>query len=338
MSRLPFIDAKGDNWDIGIAIGRALRVQLEKLVAQTSSLYNTIASDINIDDLVQVLKVNIEAAFPQYMIELKGVASGSGLTIDELLRINFEELIWNAGCSTMAFACKEGIFLGHNEDWSPGNENRLYVIRARPKKGPSFLSLAYIRSLPGSSISVNSAGIAFSGNAILHGFNPLGVAKDIILRSEVEAITLNQFVKNACYSPRVIPNHTMAINDKGEIASCELTLSDETVFRTKGRYAHTNHVIHADIKEDKRDAETRDSIARLKVADGYLNKGNLSMKVLKRILRSHDNKTYTICRHVERNNIYLATTIASGIVNVKKRSLSVAMGTPCTSKYQTFTL
>lgn len=341
MSRVIYIEAGGTNYEIGYRIGVGLR---EKLIPHNRSrqvFYRKFAKKHNasLPDIVARSEKLISTYFPEFLEELNGLAAGSAIPLKDILLLGNEETIQNGAankCTTFAYDGRQGVVLGHNEDWAPGYEDKLYVVKARPRQGAAFISLAYLGCLGGSSVALNEYGIAFSGNSLLDG-SQKGVPKNIILRSQIEAKNIKEFEKMATFKPRAVPNHSMAVDGKGQIVSVEVGLRKQSAFYTSGSYVHTNHAIHQTMKHQE-NGSAMDSITRYRTAQEFIANKPPDDKLAKQILRSHANQPCTICVHPQTRKISDSQTVASAVVNLSEMSLSVTLGNPCRSRYQKFYL
>lgn len=341
MSRVSYIDAGGTNYDIGFRIGECLREKLISHNRHRQAFYRKFSSKhkIPLDKIAQRSEKLIFNYFPEYLEELSGLAAGSSLPLNDIFLLGSEETILNGAankCTTFAYKGTQGVMLGHNEDWEAGYEDKLYVVKAKPAAGAAFISLAYLGCLGGSSVALNEYGIAFSGNSLLNG-SKRGVPKNIILRSQIEARNIKEFGKLASFTPRAVPNHSMAVDRKGKIVSVEVGLNEHSIFFTSGSYVHTNHAIHKTMRDLEKGAAIN-SIARYRTAKKFISKRLLDDKLAKQILRSHENNPCSICIHPEAKNNFDGQTVASAIVNLSEMSLSVTLGNPCRSKYEKFYL
>src|SRR3989338_10028497 len=196
---IPYIEASGTYYEIGCAIGESLKEKMRLLSGKAQAASEAKAFDWR--SFASRVEKRIGKHFPYALEELRGMAAGSGLTLADIILLSSGETVSAAPdkCTTVGMLCASGAFLGHNEDWEAGSEDFLYIVKATPKSGAAYLSLAYVGSLAGSAVALNSHGIAFSGNTILHRekARPNGVPKDIILRGQVEASSLKEFERLA---------------------------------------------------------------------------------------------------------------------------------------------
>ena len=341
MSKVICVEASGTYYEIGYRIGACLKEKLVPYNRNRQTFYRKFAQKHNasLPDIVARSEKLISTYFPEYLDELNGLAAGSAIPLKDILLLGSEETIRNGfadKCTTFAYDGTQGVILGHNEDWETGYEDKLYVVKARPSEGAAFISLAYLGCLGGSSVALNEYGIAFSGNSLFDGSQE-GVPKNIILRSQIEAKNIREFEKLAIFLPRAVPNHSMAVDGKGEIVSVEVGLKEQSAFFTSGSYVHTNHAIHPTMTHQE-NGSAMNSIARHRTAQEFIASKFLDDKLAKRILRSHTNKPCTICVHPPTHRNSGSQTVASAIVNLSEMSLSVTLGPPCRSRYQKFYL
>jgi isopenicillin-N N-acyltransferase-like protein len=340
-SRVSYIEACGTNYEIGYRTGECLK---EKLISHNNgrqAFFREFSRkhNVNLAKISENSEKIISKHFPRYLEELKGLAKGASLSLREILLLVNEETILNSPaqkCTTFVYDGIKSIILGHNEDWEAGYEDKLYVVKAKPENGAAFISLAYLGCLGGSSVALNEYGVAFSGNSLFEG-TQTGVPKNIILRSQIEAKDTKEFGELAAFKPRAVPNHSMAVDRKGNIVSAEVGLDKESVYFTSGAYIHTNHPIHKSMIQLEK-GSIENSIIRYNTAKDFILNNNLDDMLAKQILRSHEKKPHTICIHPQTKYSSRSQTVASAIVNLSEMSLSVTLGTPCKSKYKKFYL
>ena len=152
-----------------------------------------------------------------------------------------------------------------------------------------------------------------------------------------DANALNSLMFFATFSPRAVPNHSMAVDKNGEIVSIEVGLRKQSVSYTCVPYVHTNHAIHESMQHLERGSSI-DSQTRYQTAREFISRRTLDNRLARQILRSHANKPCTICIHPETGDNSDGQTVASAIVNLSEMSLAVTLGNPCRSRYEKFYL
>jgi len=122
-----------------------------------------------------------EARFPEYVAELRGLANGSGLAFDTILRLNLDEEAAHDLPSGELFGCSDSVFssrrratdeepddrpqvappvVGHNEDNSPADKEKVFLADVA-FDGAWFVALTYAGELPTSGFGWN-ADVAFT--------------------------------------------------------------------------------------------------------------------------------------------------------------------------------
>ena len=337
---IPYIEASGTYYEIGCAIGESLKEKMRLLSGKAQALLEAKAFDWR--SFASRVEKRIGKHFPYALEELRGMAAGSGLTLADIILLSSGETVSAAAdkCTTVGLLCPEGAFLGHNEDWESGSEDFLYVVKATPKSGAAYLSLAYVGSLAGSAVALNSHGIAFSGNTILHNEKARqnGMPKDIILRGQVEASSLKEFERLAMFSPRAIANHSLAMDRAGAMVSVEVSTRKARSVWPQGWCVHTNHPLYEGMAQlEERPYQT--SLLRYECASGMLSsREGFTRDYLERILRCHDNHPDSVCRHPGGKETPDVRTLASAIVDLGAMALDVAAGYPCEAGYVRYTL
>jgi len=340
-SSFPFVDAGAtDHRGLGRAVGEQLREQIHTQCQRSLEALLGFADQASLLRTAAAIAARGAQAFPQYVEELEEMARGAGVDLHLLLLAGCEESIMTATrerCTTLAFSAPGCVLLGHNEDWSPGYEDSLYLVRARLPCGTSFLSLAYIGSPPGSSVALNSHGIAFSGNALL-GHSQPGIAKNLLLRSQIEARTLAHFETLATRQPRALSSNSMAVDRSGAAVNIELALeAHATTRRNDGVLVHTNHVLAPELAHLDT-LERPCSKSRFARAVAMARGAPPSAALMSRILLSHAGWPHSICLHAQSDHYDDAQTIASAIVDLEAMTLAVANGPPCRHRFKSYRL
>ena len=341
LSHFPYVDAGAtDHRGLGLAIGEQLRGRIRIHCDKILDMIRARAGRDTAEHVAQNIMAQCAPVFPQYLQELQGMADGAGVAFQDILLTGCEESAMQAArerCTTVAFGGANCVLLGHNEDWTPGFEDCFYVVQAKMPDGTAFLSLAYIASPPGSSIAVNSHGVAFSGNSLLGDHQP-GIAKNFLLRSQVEARSLADFERRAVQGPRALANNTMAVDQSGAIVNIEMSLNAHVVIRPEGDcLVHTNHILAQELMHLDQ-IERACSKARYAAASDMSRAVPHSEALMREILRSHRDWPHSVCLHAQSDGYDDSQTVASAIVDLSDLSLSVANGPPCAHDYVTFHL
>lgn len=343
-NKMPIVEAKGTNYEIGIAIGKACKSQIRRQI-KTNKRYYKLKTKVPYETYVEKGMAFLEPCikyFPQYVEELKGISHGSGVKFEDVFMFSVEEELVHVAneipvtkCTTVATKTKDNSYvLGHNEDYGAEYKDGLYLIKAKQKGNkPDFISIGYMGTLPGSSIALNSKGIAFSGNSVNSHYLSLGVPKNFLLRSALDAHTVKSAVKRLCFKHRAIGNNSVIINKDG-IYSVETSNDKAAVLKSKKYFVHTNHYLHPKFYSHHKRKIGPNSARRLDYAMSKLEIVKvIDEDTVKSILSNHRS---LICCHALKKTSYM--TIASSIAIPDKGILKVTKGNPCKKDYVEYKL
>ncbi len=335
---IQFIEAEGNNYEIGFIIGKKLKNKLRKLLEIDEKNYKR-KSGKSLSEHAKRLKqlvIKSKRYFPQYLEEVKGMSEGSGIDFNYIFALGCEDdLVYN--CTSIAGRSKEGILIVHNEDWLRDHLNYLYICKIKQKNKPASICLSYIGHLPGFATGLNSERFAYTGNSLHFQTNKNGVPLQFFQRAFLDTKKYSDVIKLASMKNRMIGSNSLMVF-KNKIFDLELMPKGYAIISGKRYLAHTNHVLNKKIiSKEKR--HSKDSIWILKRANELLTNNEITFNLFKKVLSDHKYGPPSICCHEKRKrgNVPYAT-IASVIANVSKGKFFVAHGNPCKSKYKEYKL
>jgi len=349
---ISFVYAEGSNYDIGFAVGQTCKYEIQAMFKYVKNDFEHKTKrefSVFIDKAKKFLPY-CKDAYPIYVRELEGMANGADIDFDELWTLSCtEELDWNDDtsllekCSSIVAKSKNGLILAHNEDFYGYPTNALYILKAKQKNRPAFLSVGYTGSLAGSSCGINAAGIAMAGNSMCVPDSRFGVIKNFVCRKILDEKNARWAVKHIEKAYRAIGGNYSVISER-DSSFVETFAREEAVLRIDNLPAwHTNHCISAKLKgkESSVSESSRQRYARIKKIFKHMGNRELEMEEIKEILRDHSDWPIGICRHdsesVKHNNS-LYTTLASVIMNPENGVILVANGSPCRTEYEEYSL
>lgn len=350
--KFQFISAEGSNYEIGFAIGNSCQESIEILLECVGDEYEQKTKkkfSAFIKAAQQFLPLCKEL-FPQYVKELKGMAEGAEVDFSELFALNcLEELDWTGKnplmekCTTIVSYVDDSIALAHNEDYSIYPINSLYIVKVKQKRKPSFLSIGYVGSLPGSSVGINDKGIAMAGNSINVRDCRKGILKNFICRAILDERYPLGIPEKICSIQRAIGGNYSIVSSKGSYF-VETTALECAIKKIDQLPAfHTNHFTSPDL-ENKEAEVSQSSRLRYERLKKLLDSGhgdNLSLEDIKSVLANHDDLPLSVCRHDYEGSQRQgspSTTLASIIMKPTERVMHIAEGNPCMSKYEEYSL
>ncbi len=290
----------------------------------------------------------IEARTPDLLLEMRGIAEGAGVTLNEVLLINARtELLSSAGgCTALAAAPEVShqtrVLLGQNWDWYTAIGPEPVLLLVRQPGRPAIATLVE----PGqvAKIGINSAGLGVCLNFLEHTDRGEGLPVHLILRQMLGCSYLGDAIRAAYGAPRAASANVMIAHAAGEILNLEFTPARADFFYGDGGWlVHANHFESILLRTgDLGVASSSSTLARAARARRLLSAacGHISPGTFQTILRDHAYGPYAICRHADSSESALdqTATRASVIMDLAKRELQVAVGNPCEEEYASYFL
>ena len=180
MDKLETFEVSGDPEDIGFEIGQIDADLIQKQVLQLAEFRETERTWQD-SSYLQELLTAARYFFPEYVLELEGMARGAQVEYETLL-------VWNCrgdlplpddaipesakhspeGCTTLLYpAAKSSVtVIAYNEDGPPELDGHCSWFSVRQENGSKFSTFHYPGMLPGHTLSVNSHGLVQTINNI----------------------------------------------------------------------------------------------------------------------------------------------------------------------------
>lgn len=347
-----FVRAEGSNYEIGLAIGEQCKEDINKMLKHIKDDYQY-RTKKDFSTLIEASKKFLKhskAAYPEYVRELQGMAKGAEIDFNELFTLSCtEELDWSSQnpllekCTSIVAKVDSQIILAHNEDYGAYPCNALYILKAKQKGKPEFLSVGYTGTLAGSSAGLNSAGIAMSGNSICAPDSRFGVLKNFICRKVLDETSVDSAVRHIEKTRRAGGgNYNLVTAQKSVFV--ETFAKECSIIELEIPFGvHTNHCIADELsgREDYISQSSKKRFKRLNKIFKNIKGCELSPNELKELLSNHDDWPISICRHDYESDAKKrnpSSTLGSIILNPAKQTLEFASGNPCRTEYKTYRL
>lgn len=292
-------------------------------------------------DYADRLQEELRKHSPQFLDEIKGMADGASISYDTMwaMSIKSEMAAFPSeppGCSTIFYQAGTEKWLFHNEDGDVAYKDDMFILKAHPPSGVSFLTFVYPGLIPGVGPGFNSKGVIQSTNFIGCLKPGIGIPRYFLGRAILEAESLEDAVNIATSQPRAFPwHHNLASFQTGEYYSVE-TLPDgrsDTLHTHKNLYIHTNHLLHHNLLGyEHQDTE----YAKLSSHSRYEVLTELKNKAPKEIsgpefflkwLSSRKKAPYSPCRVAD--EISSGQTLGTAYFDLNKKFLRLYKGPPC---------
>lgn len=318
----PFISISGSPE----ARGRSYGQQAAERVRKSAALYGQTLVDLGYDAMARSLLITsfareIENFAPHYLEEMRGIAAGAGVTLEDIVMVNARsEVIAKARAEKKKAAelepgdgCTGALILptrsangrlihGQNWDWRAECTQTAIVLRVRNENGPDMLTFVEAGGLARSGL--NSAGVSITANYLEsdRDFLQLGVPLSLIRRKVLEQEHFALAVKAVATTPKSCSNNIMIGMAAGFGVDYECT-TDEAFPIYPGSddlIVHANHWVSDVALTKLRDtgrASTPESVYRDWRVRRLLNEKNqLTREDLKRALFDDFGSPYAVCR------------------------------------------
>ena len=189
---------------------------------------------------------------PHLLEEMRGLAEGAGVTLEEAMACNIRSELHNApqGCTTYVIgrsgSAKHEMLAGQNADLGPEIIALGYVLLLQPQGKPDVLLWTFGGML--GYHGMNSAGVAHFENA-LGGGPPsrFGISHYPVERMMLECSRLEQVFELLGKMPLEYNANYVMCDGTGDIADVEATTEGPQILRDHGAgyLVHTNHYLCA---------------------------------------------------------------------------------------------
>lgn len=330
MKKYQVLDIKGSYRDVGFAIGESFKNEIQEDIEKRKT---------DIPDYESYLEKSKEyfiftkGIFPKLIEETEAIAKSAGVgvvdyffinnreTYDEAEQYDKKEAVNPDHCTIVVGFGKDGLIVGHNEDWSIDAQDNIYILKATIGD-VSFVGLNYKTAIAGVAASMNSYGLVQCIND-LYQTNQFGVPKNYLARAVLECKTLDEVESLIRNTKRASGfNHVLAQGN--EARNIEIAGDKMAVEKVIGKpYVHTNHYTSPEMQSLEK-FHTKSSEARYERAEELL-KDSMGYEDIKNLLSDTKNPEFPICRE--------DATIGSIIAIPGKQEFWASYGHPCKNEY-----
>jgi Acyl-coenzyme A:6-aminopenicillanic acid acyl-transferase len=301
---LRHIEAAGDPFELGVAIGREGSRSFREVV-RTLARYRALQSWRGSERLAGI-EVCSRRAFPDLMREIDGIAEGVGAPFEDIFLWNCRgDLPGNTGF-TGAQGCTDVLIpgdaaaglpavIGHNEDDAGALAGHGFLVAARPAGGLAFTSFCGPGLLPGHTFAVNEAGLVQTINHIRPRDQTAGVGRHVIARAVLGCRDVAAALGLLERRDRAAGfHHNLGMRGDARLWSVEAPASGCVAIVAERPRAHANHLVFDAFAglDQEIAASSRDRQAR---ADALIAAGTLARDPLA-VLRDTAGGDFPICR------------------------------------------
>jgi hypothetical protein len=261
--QFPFIDVAGAPYERGKNYG----MQASRRIHRSAEIYGQALVTLGYGSdarrqLIHGFVREIENFAPHYLDEMRGIADGAGVDIEDVVMINartevvakahaekheMADSIGEDGC-TAALIMKErsstgNLIHGQNWDWRAECAETTVVLRIRSENGPDILTFVEAGGLSRSGF--NGAGISITGNYLEsdRDFTQLGVPLSLIRRKVLEQEHMALAIRTVTETSKSCSNNIMIGSREGFGIDFECTTNEAFPIYVgpDGLIVHANH-------------------------------------------------------------------------------------------------
>jgi isopenicillin-N N-acyltransferase like protein len=342
---------KGEPYDIGYQHG----VQLASAIADNVGVYFTLFKHYAGLDREAVLDrasdfVRIIDAFDEdLMAETRGIAEGSGRSLEEIVALNSRtEIMFKEGgrllhgeCTSMAVTPEASLsrhtLIAQNWDWMPRIQRNCVLFDLDQPRKPRVLTFSEAGFV--GKIGMNSTGLGLCCNLLVTPQTRPGVPFHLLCRRILDSSSIGEALGVLLTSESGASGNFLIAHAEGEAVDIEKTpTGTDYLYGTTGVLAHTNHFESRLTVDDQGRKLLPDSILRYCRAGKLLGRstGEVEVSTLQSILRDHVNRPSSICRHADQrvHELERLQTNASIVMDLSDRVMLICKGQPCEGQYQ----
>ncbi|EXJ57394.1 hypothetical protein A1O7_07741 [Cladophialophora yegresii CBS 114405] len=337
------IQCEGTPYEVGFQHGAALTAQIQDSV----DFYTWMFKKYTGKDWKDILVVAEEFAgqighrWPRFYDEIRGIAAGSGHSIEDIVALNVRtEIAYGLlaayinvpvdGCTTLFWRTGESVFLGQNWDWMEQQKRNAGLMTIKSPGLPTLKIMTEAGII--GKIGMNSSGVGICMNAIRStGYDSGRIPVHLAMRMALECQTATQAAE-LLQNIGVAGSVHLLVADVSNAFSFEFT--SKTCLRLRAdnehRIFHSNHMIekHEGICEDP-EADSFPRLQRMRqIADEQLLAGGVkSLSSFQTLFDDHDGFPVSICRFQE--GVSEDATLFNIVMDLSKKEALVTFGKLC---------
>lgn len=363
----PLLEIEGEPFDMGYRHGTELRSLIHDSM---DTFRRLLASDPwgvlpppegrpSFDSVVELAAQSIgytEDYAPEIVEEMRGIAAGSGFTLEEIFAMNASAdilITLGAGltegkkigeCSSYAVVTTDKTngttYVGWNADDSEWWLKSCVLLKGMPSGGLPFLTWTFAGFVGRPGLNPH---VAMAANGLFPSDCDVGVPYPVICRKILQQRSVDEAI-SVIASPERMSGMNYTLGDvNGNVAAVETTARQfDVIPGIDGRVVHTNHYLSEKLASlEKTGADGLfNSTTRLKRLEEILlsNTGQpLSTDDLEAVHCDHANRPDSLCHHRE-ESAGSVMTLTSLICDPESSRMLVAYGHPCEHEFVEYCL
>lgn len=294
----------------------------------------------------------VEAYDTEIMEEIRGIAEGSGRSVEEIMAINVRtELMYGVSpppteCTAIValpFATADGhVLVGQNWDWHPSQKEAFIILKVRQEGRPNVVILTEAGLVGKMGMTASGLGLCVTLLVCDQDRCAWKVPMHILLRGMASAETMGDAIAAVSNADRSSSANFVIAHEAGEAIDLEAAPDDyDYVDPEDGVLIHTNHFTSQRLPvKDRQKAEAPNTLIRMQRAEKVVRPriGEITVETFKEAFRDHFNYPESVCRHPDpRDDEPLhRESVASVIMDLTEKRMLVSCGPPCANPYKEY--
>jgi isopenicillin-N N-acyltransferase-like protein len=360
MPEYPHIRVEGSPRDRGRQYGEQARDRVRLSIEAYREVFASLAGWDweHVTAEARRFEAPIEAYGSKYAEELRGIADGASVPLDDVLAINVRtevmfsaraRLATGAGigeCSSFAAlpgTSADGTLVGQNWDWLLHTFDTVVVLEARQDDGPDYVTVVEAGLLAKTGMSSSGIGLVTNALATDADRGEPGVPYHVLLRAILDAETITDALAALQRAPRSSSAGYLVAHDDGLAAYVEAAPGDFSqlflLHPDAGLLLHTNHFLSERFRaKDVSLWAIPDSPFRLARLHALLAAADrpYTVDTFESTLSDHAGYPSAICCHPDARHVPhdRGATVVSAIMELDDRRLWLSDGSPCETRYR----
>lgn len=298
----------------------------------------------------------------EYVSEMRGVAEGSGVSLEDITLINVRHtILYSAypdkrqteaveepsvdGCTSFGLrpevTANGHTYVGQNWDWESPIES--FVMDVHQQDRPDFLAVTEA-GMVGGKFGLNEHGFGLVVNGLStpsDGKDPYRKPAHVRDREILNADRFDRALEPIIGEERPTSRNYVVAHEIGEMVDVETTPdSFNYLYPDDGILTHANHFEDRSNVQSKLETQIPHTVARGMRIDRLLKQieTDIDEEDMKNVLRDHFGKPASICRHTQpdADENALSHTNVSVIMDLNERRMLVTNGPPCENEYHEY--
>jgi len=279
----------------------------------------------------------LQQHWPQYILEMQGVANGAGVTYLDILALNVRTEIafgnFNDGCTAFSWKGARSSLLAQNWDWNTEQAENLICLKIKKENGLGIQMITEAGII--GKIGMNSDGVGCTLNALkAHGVSYDKLPCHLALRTVMESSSRKAAVSTLETAGVASACHILVADATGG-TGLECTSEDlvKLEMNREGIVTHTNHYLlqHKVVVSPDWLPDTRFRLNRINQLLNGAKEEEPSGEVMAMLLKDEmEGDGAAICRSAKSEKDNLAT-LFSIVMDLGHKRAKVAVGRPASS-------